>query len=22
MLHGPYHHWTRKIDAKTVGRYL
>ena len=21
-LHGPYHHWTRKIDAKTVGRYL
>ena len=22
MLHGPYHHWTRKIDGKTVGRYL
>ena len=22
MLHGPYHHWTRKIDNKTVGRYL
>lgn len=22
VLHGPYHHWTRKIDAKTVGRYL
>jgi hypothetical protein len=22
VLHGPYHHWTRKIDGKTVGRYL
>jgi len=22
VLHGPYHHWTRKIDNKTVGRYL
>lgn len=22
MLHGPYHHWTRKIEGKTVGRYL
>ncbi|MGH9087639.1 MAG: DUF6788 family protein [Acidimicrobiales bacterium] len=21
-LHGPYHHWTRKIDGKTAGRYL
>ncbi|MHB1502281.1 MAG: DUF6788 family protein [Candidatus Dormibacteria bacterium] len=20
--HGPYHHWTRKIGGKTVGRYL
>lgn len=22
FLHGPYHHWTRKIDGRTVGRYL
>ena len=22
LLHGPYHHWTRKIDGRTVGRYL
>jgi hypothetical protein len=22
VLHGPYHHWTRKIDGRTVGRYL
>jgi len=22
VLHGPYHHWTRKIDGKTAGRYL
>jgi len=22
VLLGPYHHWTRKIDGKTVGRYL
>ncbi|MHB8189908.1 MAG: DUF6788 family protein [Ferrimicrobium sp.] len=22
VLHGPYHHWTRKIDGKTTGRYL
>jgi hypothetical protein len=22
VLHGPYHHWTRKIGGKTVGRYL
>jgi hypothetical protein len=22
VLHGPYHHWTRKLDGKTVGRYL
>jgi hypothetical protein len=22
VLHGPYYHWTRKIDGKTVGRYL
>lgn len=22
VLHGPYHHWTRKIEGKTVGRYL
>jgi hypothetical protein len=21
-LHGPYWHWTRKVAAKTVGRYL
>jgi hypothetical protein len=21
-LHGPYIHWTRKVAAKTVGRYL
>lgn len=22
VLHGPYHHWTRKINGRTVGRYL
>lgn len=22
VLHGPYHHWTRKVGGKTVGRYL
>ena len=22
ILHGPYHHWTRKIEGKTIGRYL
>lgn len=22
VLHGPYHHWTRKVAGKTVGRYL
>ena len=22
VLHGPYHHWTRKIDGRTAGRYL
>lgn len=22
VLHGPYHHWTRKINGETAGRYL
>ena len=22
VLHGPYHHWTRKLSGKPVGRYL
>ena len=22
VLHGPYHHWTRKIGGRTAGRYL
>jgi hypothetical protein len=22
VLHGPYHHWTRNLAGKTVGRYL
>lgn len=21
-LHGPYHHWTRKVGGRTTGRYL